>query len=135
MNKPKSFNYYQDGGHGWIAVRRKFLKQLGVHDQITEYSFQKGGMVYLEEDCDLSTFWEAFKKEFGSEPLLISKYIMDAQPSPIRHYQRFAVKGIKINSKCGNCGNWLPKFSDQRTFFYNEKCLNAFNTKKGVTHV
>ena len=48
--------YYTDPGHGWVAVKRKLLNDLGIADKITYFSYQKGQTVYLEEDCDLATF-------------------------------------------------------------------------------
>ncbi len=44
--------YYNDPGHGWLAVDRADLDALGIADQITSYSYQKGNRVYLEEDLD-----------------------------------------------------------------------------------
>lgn len=46
--------FYSDPGHGWLAVKRTLLNELGVEDKISPYSYQKGKTVYLEEDCDLS---------------------------------------------------------------------------------
>lgn len=50
---------YADPGHAWVAVKRRMLQDLGIADQITEYSFQKGHTVYLEEDQDLDTLLTA----------------------------------------------------------------------------
>ena len=123
----KTFNYYIDGGHGWVAVKRKLLKQLGVLKQVTEFSFQKGETVYLEEDHDTRIFWEAFEKEFNCKPLLIEK--ISRGISHVRRYQRFSIDGIKTTSPCGTCGQILPKFSDWRTFFCNQLCLDAYQAK------
>lgn len=45
--------YYTDPGHGWGAVKRQILEDLGIAKQISSFSYQKGKTVYLEEDCDL----------------------------------------------------------------------------------
>jgi len=87
MNKPNSFNYYIDSGHGWVAVKRKLLIQLNILKQITGFSYQKGKTVYLEEDHDTRIFWDAFKNEFNCEPLLVEKVC--GGRSPIRKYQNF----------------------------------------------
>jgi len=44
--------YYQDPGHGWVAVKRSLVESLGIADAITPYSYQNGQTVYLEEDLD-----------------------------------------------------------------------------------
>lgn len=47
------FDHYSDPGHGWAKVPRKLLVKLGIEDQITHFSYQRGDWCYLEEDCDL----------------------------------------------------------------------------------
>ena len=56
-----TFTAYTDSGHGWARVPRKLLVELGIADKITPFSFQRGEFVYLEEDCDLSTFVDAYR--------------------------------------------------------------------------
>jgi hypothetical protein len=53
---------YTDPGHGWAKVKRAELKELGIEDKISPYSYQKGKTVYLEEDCDFSVYVSALKK-------------------------------------------------------------------------
>lgn len=55
----KVYKYYQDAGHGWLAVKRSELVELGIANKITSYSYQRGKTVYLEEDCDMTTFVNA----------------------------------------------------------------------------
>jgi hypothetical protein len=57
--KNKTYKFYSDSGHGWLAVKRIELINLGIADKISHYSYQRGGTVYLEEDCDVSTFFKA----------------------------------------------------------------------------
>ena len=52
-------NSYSDPGHGWVAVPLPLLDRLGLLDQITTYSYMRGMLAHLEEDCDLSTFMRA----------------------------------------------------------------------------
>jgi len=80
------FLYYQDPGHGWVAVKRTLLQQLGIEDRITPYSYQRGGTVYLEEDRDFSTFHHAANAA-GIEPNYLPKHT--DKRSPIRSYERF----------------------------------------------
>jgi len=46
------YRYLQDPGHGWIEVPRDEITALGIAYQVSKYSYQNGGWVYLEEDCD-----------------------------------------------------------------------------------
>lgn len=48
------FDFYSDPGHGWVAVELELLDHLGLLDTITSFSYIRGGMAYLEEDCDAS---------------------------------------------------------------------------------
>lgn len=78
--------FYADPGHGWGAVKRKVLDQLGIANQITAYSYQKGQTVYLEEDCDLSTLVTALALK-GETVQYKEKHTN--KYSPIRSYDRF----------------------------------------------
>jgi len=54
--------FYSDGGHGWLKVSKKQLRQLGIENQISSYSYMRNDFAYLEEDCDLSVFMVALGK-------------------------------------------------------------------------
>ena len=86
----KNYNKYEDPGHGWLKVTRKELVRLGILDKITGFSYQRGDFVYLEEDCDLSTFLDAKEKIDG---LSYSEIIIKSQhtnnESRIRNYYSF----------------------------------------------
>lgn len=78
----KSYKFYSDSGHGWLAVKRQELIDLGILDKITHYSYQRGNTVYLEEDCDMTRFTMA-KKELK---IVEGKY---QDRSSIRSYDSF----------------------------------------------
>ena len=80
------FKMYCDPGHGWLAVKRNFLKKLGILSKISGYSYQKGQTVYLEEDGDLSLFLEAIEK---TEVPYTIEYKHTNKTSPIRSYESF----------------------------------------------
>ena len=87
-----SFKYYQDPGHGWIAVKLKTLNDLGLNPwDFTSYSYMKGQTVYLEEDSDASKFIETWIKHFGEEPALVRKNTNKS--SPIRSYPHIMTRG------------------------------------------
>jgi hypothetical protein len=95
----KKYHFYTDGGHGWLAVKRKELEDLGIVDQITPYSYQRGNTVYLEEDCDMGLFHKA--KSF-TDCTYYEHHYRDGN-SPIRSYARFSKEvrtyaaGMRVN--------------------------------------
>ena len=82
---------YTDPGHGWMEVPRTMLNELGIAGMITQFSYQKGEFAYLEEDCDLATFWMAYRAKHGSSPKFITKETNT--PSPIRKYRTYSTHG------------------------------------------
>ena len=61
MNKNINHEYVRihDPGHSWLAVPVQDVRDIGVLPQITAYSPTVGGMMYLEEDCDMWAFYKA----------------------------------------------------------------------------
>jgi len=57
-----TFKYIQDPGHGWLEVPRNLLAKLEVEYDISQHSYIDRSRAYLEEDCDMPTFIEAFEK-------------------------------------------------------------------------
>lgn len=51
----KVFKHYSDPGHGWVAVKRELIEHFDLLEKISEFSYQKGHTVYLEEDIDAPT--------------------------------------------------------------------------------
>lgn len=52
------YTFYSDAGHGWLKVSAKELIDWDLLSKITRYSYmsRSGKWVYLEEDCDLTTY-------------------------------------------------------------------------------
>ena len=52
------YTFYEDPGHGWLEVPTLELVKLGIAGAISPCSYihPSGKTVYLEEDCDLTTF-------------------------------------------------------------------------------
>jgi hypothetical protein len=82
----KAYKYYQDPGHGWIAVKRAEVKRLNLEEKISSYSYQRGASVYLEEDSDASKFFAA-KKALGEQYSFDSRH--SNKSSPIRSYDSY----------------------------------------------
>ena len=57
------YDFYSDPGHGWLQVKLDELVELGIQDKISHYSYIRGDTVYLEEDCDMSTFMNAMEAQ------------------------------------------------------------------------
>ena len=106
--KTKAYKFYSDNGHGWLAVKRQELIDLGIIDKITPYSYQRGKTVYLEEDCDVDLFLRTKKAQgytfklssygtgtsllAGSPDNKISFITKNCNgQSPIRSYESFKV--------------------------------------------
>ena len=69
------FRFISDPGHGWIEVPWITLKHLGLNPtDFSRYSYRKGNVFYLEEDCDASKFVAAFKAKAGHAPELQDIY-------------------------------------------------------------
>lgn len=83
----RPFKVYNDTQHGWIAVKRILLKNLGIFNKITPFSYQRGQTVYLEEDLDAATFIKAYEVQFGKKPEF--EYHNSNYSSPIRRYDHF----------------------------------------------
>ena len=63
----RSFTFYADPGHGWLGVPAKLLSLLQIEDEITTFSYvsRDRSLAYLEQDCDASTFCNAYKNVMG----------------------------------------------------------------------
>ena len=49
--------------------------------------YERGQTVYLEEDCDLALFFDAYRNHFGRDPEYITNHTDGS--SPIRSYHCF----------------------------------------------
>ena len=83
----KTYKFYADPGHGWIAVKIKELMQLGIITKISTYSYMHGGTAYLEEDVDLAEFFNAYREKYGQDPKYIHNHTDNR--SVIRSYDSF----------------------------------------------
>src|SRR5690606_23104266 len=58
-----SFRFMSDPGHGWLEVPVSVVRDLGIAEQISPFSYRNGGIAYLEEDCDMQVFVQAMRKK------------------------------------------------------------------------
>lgn len=96
--KKLKLTHFTDPGHSWYGVKRKLLNDLGIADKISGFSYQRGNMVYLEEDCDIGIFLKAYFKgeipdQWWTLPGIEIKKSMNRKAftghSPIRSYERY----------------------------------------------
>lgn len=78
--------FMHDAGHGWLNLTRHDAAKSGKLDEVSEYSYQKGPFVYLEEDLDLGIVKEALEAK-GYKLMIEDRYMGDE--AVIRNYERF----------------------------------------------
>ncbi len=84
MNK-HTFKFHTDSGHGWLEVPKQEVSSLGVKP--SHYSYQDAANFYLEEDCDLTAFMQAYQKKFGGSPTIDFLHQVNGD-HPIRRYEK-----------------------------------------------
>ncbi|OGT90135.1 MAG: hypothetical protein A2286_00040 [Gammaproteobacteria bacterium RIFOXYA12_FULL_61_12] len=144
--KTKAFDFYSDPGHGWLAVKKTVLGKLGIAALITPYSYQRGDMAFLEEDCDLSTFFKAFKSAHGVDPVI--REHSSSRDSRIRGYvsYRAAPHQDRQNGGCGAmthvegtndgmlpCGSLLTRFGKDEPY-YCSGCHSRAIKNAAISH-
>ena len=81
-----TYTFHSDPGHGWMEVPAADLAPLGLKKtDFSQYSYQKGTNVYLEEDCDAPKFIERCKEKGIN--IKFAEVSTD-NDSPIRSYKR-----------------------------------------------
>ena len=78
------YTYHTDPGHGWIEVPLSELRRLKLKP--SPYSYKKGQLAYLEEDCDASA-WTAAKRAAGEPFQLVTQHT--DHDHPIRNFSSF----------------------------------------------
>lgn len=88
MSREKTFTItvYNDPGHSWGKVKRIVLHNLGIANNISSYSYQRGDYVYLEEDCDLTSLCMALNQR-NTRIKFVEK--STNRDSRIRSYERY----------------------------------------------
>jgi hypothetical protein len=88
-------NFYEDPGHGWLAVPLPLLERLGLLDSISPYSYMRGLLAHLEEDCDASLFIKAARE--AGIVLTFREHNCPHKYSRIRNYCQFnAVEARRV---------------------------------------
>lgn len=101
------FIFHADPGHGWLAAKRSLIERLDLLTQISTCSYQRGGTVYLEEDCDANRLLHALKA-LGEEYTIETRHTDDR--SPIRSYPHFSAKHAPFAPK----PQMLVEYNDEK---------------------
>ena len=84
-----SYTYFPDPGHGWLAVPLADVQELGLTKaDFSSFSYMKGEVLYLEEDCDAEVFHNAYTNKHGRPP--VHRTVHTDSDSIIRTYRRIA---------------------------------------------
>lgn len=81
---------HTDPGHGWLQVSLAKVRDLGIADKISSYSYISRDSVYLEEDCDLEVFAKALigDGQFDWDKIPMVHHDLDA---PCRNFERYSM--------------------------------------------
>ena len=84
--KKTTLHFYTDPGHGWLKVPKNHPAFRVIASRISDYSYERGNFVYLEEDCDASLFLQVLHN--CKIELVVHSHHSDRR-SRIRGYNRF----------------------------------------------
>ena len=87
-------DFYEDPGHGWLAVPLELLDMVGLVDKVSTYSYIRGGLAHLEEDCDYSLFAATMRER--DIPFTVREHRCDGR-SRIRSYSCYHPSTAKRN--------------------------------------
>ena len=85
----RTYTIYEDSGHAWIKVPVLELFALQIAGDISSYSYIYRNHAYLEEDCDLCKFFNAYHAVKGRDPKFRAVY---SRSSRVREYDSYTVE-------------------------------------------
>lgn len=88
----RKYDLYEDPGHAWLKVKIAELEKLGIAILISGYSYMRGEYAYLEEDCDMATFFHA-QGVVGQVPSECLRVHSTSRQSKIRGYEGYLYTG------------------------------------------
>lgn len=56
---------HSDPGHAWLEVSKAEIRELKIGRLISSFSYANRFNAFLEEDCDMSVFIEAWEKHYN----------------------------------------------------------------------
>lgn len=91
---------FSDAGHGWLRVKLEDLQKVG--GAYTPFSYYSGKYAYLEEDCDLRTFYELCKEKGIAVKITGQRY---AEYSSIR--RKSSWHGLVLGEEFYDKPDWM----------------------------
>jgi hypothetical protein len=88
-------SFYSDPGHGWLAVPLELLDRLQLLDRVSHYSYLRGRLAHLEEDCDASLFLAAARS--AGIAVTYREINCANRYSRIRNYDPYSAERAKRN--------------------------------------
>lgn len=90
MRRKKVFNMYSDPGHEWMKVPVSLINKLNVKN-ISQFSYINKDNVFLECDCDMGRFFDAYKVMYGEDSIKDVRFntYHTNKSSKIRKYEIF----------------------------------------------
>ena len=88
-------NFYSDPGHGWLAVPLALLERLELLDSISHYSYMRGLLAHLEEDCDASLFLA--RARGAGMVITFRESVCPGRHSRIRNYDPYSPERARRN--------------------------------------
>lgn len=86
INTALTLTFYADPAHGWLAVPAAEVRRLGIVPSRYSYRSPSGAMVYLEEDCDATAYFQALARHGEPRPEIRERH--SNSPSFIRRLDR-----------------------------------------------
>ena len=93
------YHFYSDAGHGWLRVPIVKLEKLGIAEKISEYSYMRYDVAYLEEDADLTVFCEAMVQKIPSWKLNDNIKEHMSNISAVRKYEHYNYEKFSMLKK------------------------------------
>jgi hypothetical protein len=90
MAKVHTMQIYADAGHAWLLIPIHRLAEVGLSEaDISSCSYRKIDTVALEEDCDMATYLDAYRKTTDKQFKFKENY---HETSPVRGWKSFGTK-------------------------------------------
>ena len=81
----QTYVHHQDSAHGWIEVPMHVLRDLGIAEHISAWSYRDGDLAYLEEDDDASLFRETMRARGIAVRLIVQHHTY----SPVSNFRLY----------------------------------------------
>ncbi len=96
-----NYTEINDPGHGWIGVPLSELVELGIADKVTSFSYQDGNLIWLEEDCDMSTWLHALAEKQGSDPAAVYRDMIDSRSITSHNVEQTYIRDLPAFNYAG----------------------------------